>query len=246
MSAQTNDNGVMKAILESANASNALAIANTFYVDVMKKANNELDGVRQAEEFAMTTAINFGYAVAKAVLMQSLVQASLDIGSAAGQYSALRGANTEQSSLNELEQKEQPNLNTLKTEEEKINSRLKTATDENDKGSISEEKQNLKINKAKQDKKNKSIEKKQAKVSQKFQKANMASNILQAFTQGANAIPQAQQKVTEQVGSSVQSIIQQLQSMLESSYNKIAQTLRGFLDIDYLSGLVAIGSMQLR
>ncbi len=243
-STQTNDEGVMQAILKSANASNAMAIANTFYVKVKEDINNSVDKLRQAQTMAMNTALDFSYKIARTVLMQSLIEASLNLGSAVGSYSALSSASSEQSTFNKLQTKESPNLEKLKTRETDLNKELdKVGTTKARKTEIKGELKDIKNDRGTI---NSKLKKLQKKADQKMQKANTIANTMSTASQGLNAVPKAMSDSTNTIGQAVKSVMDQLQSMLSSSYDKLMQTLKGFLDINYLAGLVALGSMQLR
>jgi gas vesicle protein len=193
---------------------------------------------------AMNTALSFSYKIARTVLMQSLVEASISLGSAVGSYSALSSANAEQNTLNKLQTKENPNLEKLKNRETDLNKTLNDSTiSKADKTASKNELQDIKD---KKDEINSRIDEQKKKADQQMQRASSMTNLYDMASKGMNAVPQGYSNSIQNIGNAVKSVMDQMQSMLSSSYDKLMQTLKGFLDINYLSGLVALGSIQLR
>ncbi|NGX48549.1 MAG: hypothetical protein K940chlam5_00137 [Candidatus Anoxychlamydiales bacterium] len=229
MSNNTTQSPIWEAILKYCGA-NAINVADSYYNKVTRDVGTSLDKLRQNQVAAITAGIKASYAIASAMLMASLVEAASQLAGAYGSKEALNEINPAEKEVNNANQ----GFSKLEKQEKALQSDLVKNKEELD--GLKTKKENLK----------KVAEKKQTNLSNKSQKATTKAQMLTTAAQGAATIPSALANTFKTKGEAINSVLQTLIGMLNSTYDKSNQTLRSFLEIDYLGGLVALGQIQLR
>lgn len=211
------------------NPQDALNVANAFYVTISKKINNIMDKLRQQQIASVTASIKAAFALAGAMLYQSMFEAAMQAGIAVGSYNA----GNETSKEEKLVQPEQKNL----TKEMKtLDTNIQKETDKSKKDTLTSQKDTKKAR----------YEKLQKRVDNKLVHAQRKVTMYNAASQGLGSIPKGTQDSLQEQARAAKAMLDQITQLFNTTYDKQSQVLKGFLDIDFLAALVGLGNIQLK
>ncbi len=211
-------------------AKDALQAAKAFLPGLTAKVNNTLDELRASQQTFMKAAIDAAFSMASNITMEGLMMAAGQIGTALGSYAS-------GSELRSFAEKEGKEISDLANQEKNLSNQLK------DTDLTSAKKMEIKDQKRTCEERRKTLESQKSsletKSNQKFQMYNGAS---QALT----VLPQMVARSIQTMANSMKEIFDQCNSLSETAYQKAQEVVKAALQVDFLAGLVALGSINLR
>ncbi|MFA6118446.1 MAG: hypothetical protein WCT85_03055 [Parachlamydiales bacterium] len=231
-------------IITVCSAEDALNIASSYYIEVNKKTNVMLDLLRKEQSNSINEMIKASFGIAHAICLQAAFEAGMQTCIAISSGNALYGINKTEKEIN-------PQIKSLDDSTKNIDKRLRneysdaerTKLPNDKKTEFDTQKQQLADIKKSHER---AIEKHRGELNSVQAKAQQKATVGAALAQGLASIPKGLQDAYQKRADAVKSVNEQTQQQFASSYDKSLQTLRGFLDINYLAGVVALSSIQLR
>jgi hypothetical protein len=182
----------------------------------------------------LTSAVGLGaealFSVGGSVLSEAICEAATDIAAGgSGLYADYEATSVEKEESDKIKNCDED----LKDNDEKLK----------DPNIVQKDKEELMTEKKKIEENKKDSERK---IQNAHRRSTIKSQGYQLMSQGLGAIPKGIMKAKQQSGQADKTVTDSISSQTASSYETARATLRGFLDVDYLAGLVTLGNIQLR
>ena len=215
----------------AADAQDALNLAGAYIAKVTSETNDLLSKLRKGQITALNKLVTAMYSSAKATLYSAVCEGLMNFGMAAGGLSALKDVDNAQSEATKVSSQEK----TLQDSKTSLEKQI-----EDKKFSGEETKESVQKDLDIKTKKLTTIQgDKKEKERTKSQRANNKSQIYAQASPAVAALPKASQEAIQNQAGAVKEIMQQINGMLSSSYDKANSTVQSMLSLNNLFGAIA-------